>query len=79
MRVEYDAEPHDVVLRADHPTLYTPEKVNAELPDATPTGDVDAALAAAAVDVDATYTTPAEHNNPMEPHATIARLGAAAT
>ena len=25
--------------------------------------------------VDATYTTPAAHNNPMEPHATIAALG----
>ena len=32
----------------------------------------DAAFAASDVQVDATYTTPAEHNNPMEPHATTA-------
>ena len=32
----------------------------------------DAAFAAAAVTVDDTYSTPAEHNNPMEPHATTA-------
>ena len=66
---------HDVVLRADHPALYAPEKVN---PASRPTrehGDVDGALAAAAVAVDATYATPAFHNNPMEPHATLARLG----
>jgi xanthine dehydrogenase YagR molybdenum-binding subunit len=35
-------------------------------------GDVDAALAAAKVKVEATYTTPVENHNPMEPHATIA-------
>ena len=43
-----------------------------DFPTDTAEGDVDAALAAAAVVVDATYTTPAEHNNPMEPHATVA-------
>ena len=37
-----------------------------------PTGDVDAALASAAVTVDATYTTSMEHHNPLEPHAMIA-------
>ncbi len=36
------------------------------------TGDPDAAFAAAAVHVDATYQTPIEHHNPMEPHVTIA-------
>src|SRR5258706_14397106 len=38
----------------------------------TAQGDVEAALASAAVSLDHTYTTPAEHNNPLEPHATIA-------
>src|SRR5258707_5916832 len=38
----------------------------------TAQGDVEAALAAAAIALDHTYTTPAEHNNPLEPHATIA-------
>ncbi|ADO74412.1 xanthine dehydrogenase family protein molybdopterin-binding subunit [Stigmatella aurantiaca] len=35
-------------------------------------GDVTAALAAASTRVDATYTTPTENHNPMEPHAAIA-------
>src|SRR3954454_16567216 len=70
VRVEYDERPHDVVLRPYHPGLYTPEKVNPSFPSEPSQGDPDGALASAAVSVDATYTTPAFHNNPMEPHAT---------
>ncbi len=70
--VTYDEQPHDVLLRGDHPNLYTPEKVNPAFPSVTGQGDPDGALASAAVSVDATYTTPAFHNNPMEPHATVA-------
>ena len=36
------------------------------------TGDADAAFAASPVKLDATYQTPNEHHNPMEPHVTIA-------
>jgi xanthine dehydrogenase YagR molybdenum-binding subunit len=72
VKVDYDERPHDVLLRADHPGLYMPDKVNPAFPNETGQGDPDAALAAAAVSVDATYTTPAFHNNPMEPHATVA-------
>jgi xanthine dehydrogenase YagR molybdenum-binding subunit len=72
VRVEYDAEAHDVALRDDHPKLYTPEKVNPNFPSETADGDVEAALAGAALLVDARYSTPAEHNNPMEPHASLA-------
>lgn len=35
-------------------------------------GNVDAGLAAAAMRVDQTYTSPVENHNPMEPHATTA-------
>src|SRR5262249_11979351 len=35
-------------------------------------GDPDRALADAGVRVEQTYTIPAEHHNPMEPHATVA-------
>jgi xanthine dehydrogenase YagR molybdenum-binding subunit len=38
----------------------------------TERGDVESALARAAVSIDHTYTTPTHHNNPLEPHATIA-------
>jgi xanthine dehydrogenase YagR molybdenum-binding subunit len=72
VRIAYDVEEHDVVLRADHPGLYKPDKVNPSFPTDTEAGDAEAALAAAKVAVDETYTTPAEHNNAMEPHATIA-------
>jgi xanthine dehydrogenase YagR molybdenum-binding subunit len=72
VRIGYRPEPHDVELRPDHPGLYTPEKVNAAYPNVTEKGDLPAGLAGAAVSIDVTYTTPAEHNNPMEPHAAMA-------
>ncbi|HEY0394639.1 MAG TPA: xanthine dehydrogenase family protein molybdopterin-binding subunit [Candidatus Elarobacter sp.] len=70
--VTYEQHDHDVELRADRPDLYAPEKVNAGFATDTSEGDVDAAFAAAAVRHDATYTTPYYHNNPLEPHATVA-------
>ena len=72
VRLDYDVAEHDVELRADHPGLYKPDKVNPNFPTDTEEGDVEQALATAAITVDETYTTPAQHNNPMEPHATIA-------
>ncbi len=72
VRFEYEAAEHDVELRIDHPTLYAPEKVNPSFATDTEEGEPEVGLAAAAFTVDATYTTPAEHNNPMEPHATTA-------
>jgi xanthine dehydrogenase YagR molybdenum-binding subunit len=72
VRFEYDVADHDVELRADHPSLYKPEVVNPSFPTDTEEGNVEAALAGSAFTVDETYRTPAEHNNPMEPHATTA-------
>jgi xanthine dehydrogenase YagR molybdenum-binding subunit len=72
VRIEYAAEAHDVVLREDHPGLYTPEVINPSYASDTFRGAFEPAFAAAAVQVDATYRTPAEHNNPMEPHASVA-------
>ena len=45
---------------------------NGERPPDSLRGDPDGVLASAAIKVDATYSTPIEHHNPMEPHATIA-------
>ncbi|MGW6504004.1 xanthine dehydrogenase family protein molybdopterin-binding subunit [Nonomuraea angiospora] len=70
--VEYEQDLHDVALRADHPNLYRPEKVNPAFPTDTVKGDVEAGLNAAETVVDVTYTTPVLHNNPMEPHAALA-------
>jgi xanthine dehydrogenase YagR molybdenum-binding subunit len=65
VRVGYEPEPHDAVLRADHPRLYRPEKINPALPTDTGYGDVAAGLAAPVLAgtgarVDVTYTTPAK-------------------
>ncbi|MGS2618760.1 xanthine dehydrogenase family protein molybdopterin-binding subunit [Micromonospora sp. LZ34] len=70
--IEYDTLPHSTVLTEDHPGLYRPDRVNPSYPTDTASGDFDAGYAAAAVRVDATYRTPAYHNNPMEPHASTA-------
>lgn len=70
--VHYAAEPHDVEFRSDRGDLYKPEAVNPHFETDAEQGDVEAALAAAAVKLDQIYGTPMEHNNPMEPHATVA-------
>jgi xanthine dehydrogenase YagR molybdenum-binding subunit len=70
--VTYDRQPHDTELRADRDDLYAPGVVNPDYPTDTSDGDPDGAFASAAVTIDETYTTPMEHNNPMEPHATVA-------
>ena len=72
-QVAYVPRPHDVALRADHPRLYRPEHVNPGVETDSEQGDVELALAGAATRVDATYETPAFHNHPMEPHASMAR------
>src|SRR5205807_370971 len=66
-------QPHSVMLDPDSSDLYKPDHVNPFYETDTASGDVEAALASAAVTIDHTYTTPAYHNNPLEPHATIAR------
>ncbi|MET8642015.1 xanthine dehydrogenase family protein molybdopterin-binding subunit [Streptomyces sp. NPDC004675] len=82
VRVDYAERPHHVELDPDSDDLYKPLDAAAfctgggELQDGSPadsaTGDVDAALAAAEVRLDATYSTPMNHHNPMEPHTAVA-------
>jgi len=72
VRVTYRDEPHDVELRPDRDDLYAPEHVNPVYPTDTEDGDFDREFSLAAVTLDETYTTPMEHHNPMEPHATVA-------
>ncbi|MFQ6483905.1 xanthine dehydrogenase family protein molybdopterin-binding subunit [Brachybacterium epidermidis] len=67
--VTTEAAPHDADFRPDHPAVREPEGGA----DDIDTGDLEAALAAAEIVVDQRYSTPLEHNNPMEPHTTIAR------
>ncbi len=72
VRIDYASEPDDVTLRRDHPGFYKPDKVNPNFETDSALGDFDTAFAAAAIRLDVTYTTPGQHNNPMEPHATVA-------
>ena len=70
--VGYEEQSHDVELRADRRDLYKPENIIGLFETDTDQGDVETALTSAPIALDRTYTTPAEHNNPLEPHATIA-------
>jgi xanthine dehydrogenase YagR molybdenum-binding subunit len=72
VEIDYAPASHDVVLSSEHPRLYAPDYINARYETDTRFGDFPGAFAAAAVRVDQTYETPGEHNNPMEPHATVA-------
>ena len=57
VRVQEQASEHDVVLTADHPQLFKPQDESTD----TSRGDAEAGLRAAATTVDATYTTPHQH------------------
>jgi len=70
--VAYEPARHDVRLSAERKDLYAPKCVNAGYPTDTDEGDAGEAFEAAEVKVDATYFTPMEHNQPMEPHTTVA-------
>lgn len=51
---------------------FVPQMVGAGAPAAAQTGDLDTGLDAAAIRIDATYETPPQYHNPMEPHAIVA-------
>jgi xanthine dehydrogenase YagR molybdenum-binding subunit len=68
--VNYDVERPQTTFAMGTP--YKPQAVHGQDADHQ-RGDAVSALATAAVKVDNVYTTPQEHHNPMEPHATIAR------
>ncbi|MDQ0779165.1 xanthine dehydrogenase YagR molybdenum-binding subunit [Streptomyces aurantiacus] len=68
--VHYEEEPHNVTFSGEHPDAYPAAGVGG--PGVTEKGDLAAELAASAVVLDAEYTTPEEHHNPMEPHAATA-------
>ncbi len=64
VQIEYRSEPYQTDLNAQ---LGEAHKAPAELPK--PRGDVNAGLARSSAKVEVEYQTPAEHHNPMEPHA----------
>jgi xanthine dehydrogenase YagR molybdenum-binding subunit len=67
---EYQVEPARTGL--DGNTSFPPAAVGAGGPPGESHGDIDAGLAAAAVQIEAVYETPAQYHNAMEPHAIVA-------
>jgi xanthine dehydrogenase YagR molybdenum-binding subunit len=68
IRATYETEPAAISLadaraRGTEPALFMGQPIRVEI------GDADAALTAAPVKVDATYTTPRHSHNAIEPHA----------
>jgi xanthine dehydrogenase YagR molybdenum-binding subunit len=71
VRVEYQRTAAALDFDAAKPRAYSPGKVLGMDADSRH-GDLQAGLAQAAVRKTLTYTTPMQHHNPMEPHATLA-------
>jgi len=71
VRPRYEPRAINVVMEQEKSAPVKPEKT-ARGPTDTDHGDFDAGWGSAAVRVDATYTTPTENHNPMEPHGTVA-------
>ncbi|NGO56087.1 xanthine dehydrogenase family protein molybdopterin-binding subunit [Allomesorhizobium camelthorni] len=72
IRVSYEKEEGAFDLAGRLNEAYAPTRTNAGFETDSAIGNFEGAFAAAAVVVDATYRTPYEHHNPMEPHATLA-------
>ncbi len=70
VRVEYQVDDHQTDLRVAREQAYVPNKFKLGYePPPKPRGKPDQALAAAPVSIQAEYTCPVEHHNPLEMHA----------
>jgi xanthine dehydrogenase YagR molybdenum-binding subunit len=69
IKVDYAAEPATLNFGEAKPNAHAPEKVNQEPTDS----DRGQITSEAFATMEAMYTTPMEHHNPMEPHATVAQ------
>ena len=76
VKTEYQMEPAIVELQAGLGQAYAPKSVSGMSATVSILGDgvtsIDEALRSAQVLVSATYNSPIEHHNPMEPHAATA-------
>ena len=72
VRVTYAPADAKLDFAAAKARAFAPPKANRE-PTDHQRGDIVASMAASATTVGAVYTTPIEHHNPMEPHATVAQ------
>jgi xanthine dehydrogenase YagR molybdenum-binding subunit len=73
VRVKYAPEVAELGLEKHRANGIVPEKLlNPEAKPETKRGDIDQGLSSGDVRIDVSYLMPNLHNNPMEPHATIA-------
>jgi xanthine dehydrogenase YagR molybdenum-binding subunit len=73
VRVTYEPEKPILTIEEGLANAYIPEQMLiAEVKPETRRGDLEKGLSESDVQIEALYITPNEHNNPMEPHATIA-------
>src|SRR5712671_4125060 len=73
VRVAYELLPGEYDLHAAAPRAEKPAGlIDGGLPADSAVGDFESAFAGAPVKIDAIYTTPYQHQAPMEPHATMA-------
>ncbi len=70
--VEVDGTPTTLDFEAAQAAAFKPNAITGGGPPDTAEGDFAQAFAAAPVQIDATYDTPYEHHNAMEPHAAVA-------
>ncbi|WP_458095241.1 xanthine dehydrogenase family protein molybdopterin-binding subunit [Roseomonas sp. WA12] len=66
----YEAEPVETGL--DDGEVFVPQAIGVGNPPETRHGEVEAGLAGAETRIEATYETPAQYHNAMEPHAVVA-------
>src|SRR4051794_34609937 len=72
VRVRYAAAEGNYDLHAAATTAVSPGDLGPNEPAVSAIGDFGGAFANAPVKIDASYTTPYQHQAPMEPHATMA-------
>jgi len=70
VRVQYQAEPPQLDFEGGFPTAFPGHSFQ---PADTSWGDVEAGLAQADVKIDQVYTTPIQHHNSIETHATVSQ------
>jgi xanthine dehydrogenase YagR molybdenum-binding subunit len=72
LRITYQSSAATLDFAQAKPNGHAPDRPQGRITD-TQRGSFEDGMRSGTVHVDAVYTTPIEHHNPMEPHATMAR------
>jgi xanthine dehydrogenase YagR molybdenum-binding subunit len=72
VKVTYESEPFATRIKARMDEVFTPQTVRRFVDTETRVGDLEPAFASAPVQIDATYETPFQHHNSIEPNSSMA-------